>query len=249
MLISNFADRLNEALNLRHLTSAEVVRRSEALFDEGKIFKPLTKPQMTNYLKGSYEAKQDNIYALSLILDVDEAWLMGCDVPIERHSSQKEDDILKKMGAIPLSDLNKDTVKIPILGVVKAGYDYLAEENWQGTVDIKQELAKTGDFFALRIKGDSMFETLWNGDIVAVKKQNFAENGNIAVVLINGDEATVKQIKILDNGIKLMPLNRRINPETNEPYYEDMFFTKEEIEAKPVEIIGIVKQIVERNFF
>lgn len=161
----------------------------------------------------------------------------------------EKNEMLRKIGAIPLSDLNKDTVKIPVLGVVKAGYDYLAEENWQGTVDIKQELAKTGEFFALRIKGDSMFETLWNGDIVAVKKQNFAENGNIAVVLINGDEATVKQIKILDNGIKLMPLNRRINSETNEPYYEDMFFTKEDIETKPVKIIGIVKQIVERNFF
>lgn len=161
----------------------------------------------------------------------------------------EKNEMLRKIGAIPLPDLNKDTVKIPVLGVVKAGYDYLAEENWQGTVDIKQELAKTGEFFALRIKGDSMFETLWNGDIVAVKKQNFAENGNIAVVLINGDEATVKQIKILDNGIKLMPLNRRINSETNEPYYEDMFFTKEDIETKPVKIIGIVKQIVERNFF
>lgn len=165
------------------------------------------------------------------------------------YADLAEDEQLKKIGAIPLTDLNKSTVKIPILGSVKAGYDYLAEENWQGTVDIKQELAKTGEFFALRIKGDSMFETLWNGDIVAVKKQNFAENGNIAVVLINGDEATVKQIKILDNGIKLMPLNRRINPETNEPYYEDMFFTKEDIETKPVKIIGIVKQIVERNFF
>ena len=79
-----------------------------------------------------------------------------------------------------------------------------------------------------------MFETLWDGDVVAVKKQDFAENGNIAVVLINGDEATVKQIKLLDNGIKLMPLNRRINPETNEPYYEDISFTKEEIRTKPV---------------
>lgn len=93
-----------------------------------------------------------------------------------------------------------------------------------------------------------MFSTLWNGDIVAVKKQDFAENGNIVVVLINGNEATVKQIKLLDNGIKLMPLNRRINPETNEPYYEDISFTKEEIQSKPVQIIGIVKQIIERNF-
>ena len=93
-----------------------------------------------------------------------------------------------------------------------------------------------------------MFETLWENDIVAVKKQDYANDGDLAVVLINGDEATVKKIKILDNGIKLIPLNRRINPETQEPFYEDMFFSKEDIETKPVKIIGIVKQIIERNF-
>lgn len=97
MLVSNFANRLNEAIKIRHITPAEIVRRSEILFEEKKIFKPLTKPQMTNYLKGSYEAKQDNVYALSLILDVDEAWLMGCDVPMERKNDTDTDkDLLKK---------------------------------------------------------------------------------------------------------------------------------------------------------
>lgn len=135
-----------------------------------------------------------------------------------------------------------------MFGTVKAGYNYLAEENWEGTRDIPAELAKTGDFFALRITGNSMFETLWDKDIVAVKKQDFANDGDLAVVLINGDEATVKKIRFLENGLKLIPLNRRINPETQEPYFEDITFTKEDIETKPVKIIGIVKQIIERNF-
>lgn len=147
-----------------------------------------------------------------------------------------------------LDEFGNSVISIPLLGTVKAGYDYLAQENWEGTIDIKEELAKTGDFFALRIKGNSMFETLWDGDIVAVKKQDFAKDGDIAVVLINGDEATVKKIRILDNGIKLMPLNRRINPETQEPYYEDITFTKEEIETKPVKVVGIVRRLIERDF-
>lgn len=88
MLVSNFANRLNEAINIRKITPAEIVRRSEILFKEKKIFKALTKPQMSNYLKGTYEAKQDNVYALSLILDVDEAWLMGYDVPMEKQKVQ-----------------------------------------------------------------------------------------------------------------------------------------------------------------
>lgn len=168
-------------------------------------------------------------------------------------------DLYVKAGYADLAEYEKQSnnkidkfgnsvVPIPLLGTVKAGYDYLAEENWEGTKEIKEELAKTGEFFALRIKGDSMFETLWENDIVAVRKQDYADDGDIAVVLINGDEATVKKIRILENGIKLIPLNRRINPETQEPFYEDMFFSKEDIETKPVKIIGVVKQIIERNF-
>lgn len=161
---------------------------------------------------------------------------------------EKSDLIENKDKKNKFDKFGNSVVSIPLLGEVRAGYDYLAQENWLGTVDIKEELAKTGDFFALQIKGDSMFETLWDGDIVAVKKQDFAVDGNIAVVLINGDEATVKKIKISDEGIKLIPLNRRINPETQEPFYEDKTYTKEDIQSKPVQIIGIVKQIIERNF-
>jgi repressor LexA len=168
-------------------------------------------------------------------------------------------DLLRKAGFEDLIEYEKQSknkidkfgnsiVSIPLLGEVRAGYDYLAQENWEGTKEIKEELAKTGDFFALKIKGNSMFETLWENDIVAVKKQDFASDGDLAVVLINGDEATVKMIRVLDNGIKLIPLNRRIDPESQEPLYEDVFFSKEDIKTKPVKIIGIVKQIIERNF-
>ena len=188
------------------------------------------KAAVMKYEKGNVQnMKRTTIETLSKLFNVTPSYLMCLD-----------DTKTDKFG--------NSVVSIPLLGSVRAGYDYLAEENWEGTKEIKEELAKTGEFFALRIKGDSMFETLWENDIVAVKKQDFANDGDIAVVLINGDEATVKKIKILDNGIKLIPLNRRINPETQEPFYEDMFFSKEDIETKPVKIVGIVKQIIERNF-
>lgn len=188
------------------------------------------KAAIMKYEKGNVQnMKRATIETLSKLFNVTPSYLMCLDEP-------------------KLDKFGNSVVSIPLLGTVKAGYDYLAEENWEGTKEIKEELAKTGDFFALRIKGDSMFETLWENDIVAVKKQDFANDGDIAVVLINGDEATVKKIRILDNGIKLIPLNRRINPETQEPFYEDIFFNKKDIETKPVKIIGIVKQIIERNF-
>jgi repressor LexA len=238
MLVSNFANRLNEAIKIRHITPAEIVRRSEILFEEKKIFKPLTKPQMTNYLKGSYEAKQDNVYALSLILDVDEAWLMGCDVPMERKNDADTDkDLLKKIGAIPLSGENM--VKIPILGTVKAGYNYLAEENIVGTIKVNMDLVKDGsEYFALKVKGDSMQPVLYEDDVVIIKRQNDCEDGQIAVVLINGDEGTIKKVKKSSNGIWLQPFNNN---------YEPLVFTNDEIENIPVKIIGVVKQL-QREF-
>ncbi len=214
----NMGDRLKELRLKKGVTQEEV----------GNVL-GVAKATIMKYEKGLVEnLKRSSIEKLAIYFGVTPSYLMCLD--------DKKDEF------------GNPVVSIPLLGTVKAGYDYLAQENWEGTIDIKEELAKTGDFFALRIKGNSMFETLWDGDIVAVKKQDFAKDGDIAVVLINGDEATVKKIRILDNGIKLMPLNRRINPETQEPYYEDIAFTKEEIETKPVKIVGIVKRLIERDF-
>ena len=180
------------------------------------------KAAIMKYEKGNVQnMKRATIEILSKLFNVTPSYLMCLDEPR-----------LDKFGS--------SVVSIPLLGEVKAGYDYMAQENWQGTVDIKEELAKTGDFFALKIKGDSMLSVLWENDIVAVKKQNFAKNNEIAVVLINGDEATVKKINILDNGIMLIPFNSDYGP---------MFFTKEDMETKPVKIIGVVKEIIERKFY
>ena len=137
-----------------------------------------------------------------------------------------------------LDELGNPVVEVPILGTVKAGYDYLAQENWIGTIDISKKLAETGEFFALKIHGDSMFPVFVENDTVVVRKQDDFENGDIVVALINGEEATVKKGKKSDNSILLQPLN------TN---YEHLIFTKEEMKTIPVKIIGIVKKL-DREF-
>lgn len=111
MLISNFAARLNETIKLKDIKPAEIVRRSESLYRNGKINKPLTKPLLSNYLKGTYEAKQDNVYALSLILNVDEAWLMGYDVPMEKETSTNNDFRYANHNGINTEGLNKDEIE------------------------------------------------------------------------------------------------------------------------------------------
>lgn len=155
-------------------------------------------------------------------------------------------DLYEKAGYIDLiEDEEKSKIKtdilgnpvtsIPLLGSVKAGYNYLAQENWIGTVDVESSLVGSGDdYFALKVKGDSMAPTFLEDDIVIIKKQNDCENNEYAVVIINGDEGTLKKIKKTDNGIILQPLN---------PAYGPVMYTKEEMETIPIIIVGIVKQL------
>lgn len=132
-------------------------------------------------------------------------------------------------------NIGNPVISIPILGTVKAGYDYLAQENWIGTIDVETSLVGNGeDYFALKVKGDSMSPVLIENDIVIVRKQDDFENGDIIVAIINGDESTIKRGKKSETGIYLQPLNTT---------YEPLIFTNEEIKNIPVLIVGIVKQL------
>lgn len=145
----------------------------------------------------------------------------------------KKSDLVENKEKI--DKLGNPVTSIPILGTVKAGYDYLAQENWIGTIDVETSLVGNGnEYFALKVHGNSMSPVLIEDDIVIIKKQNDFENGDIVVAIINGDEATIKKGKKSDNSILLQPLNSA---------YEPLIFTKEEMKTIPVTIIGIVKQL------
>lgn len=153
-------------------------------------------------------------------------------------------DLYEKAGYIDLIEdekniktdiLGNPVAPVPLLGAVKAGYNYLAQENWIGTVDVETSLVGDGkNYFALKVKGDSMAPVFIEDDIVIIKKQNDCENNEFAVVIINGDEGTLKKIKKTDNGIILQPLN---------PAYGPVMYTKEEMETIPIIIVGVVKQL------
>ena len=127
-----------------------------------------------------------------------------------------------------------NAVKIPVLGRVAAGLPITAVENILDYEEIPHSLAATGEFVALQIKGQSMEPRIYEGDIVIVRVQPTAETGDLAVVIVNGDEATVKKIKILPEGILLQPFN---------PTYQPMFYSCSDIENKPVRIFGKVVEL------
>lgn len=130
--------------------------------------------------------------------------------------------------------------KIPILGTVKAGYNWLAEENIVDYITIKENMPNIKEYFALRITGDSMLPLLSDGDLVIVHSQDDVESGQTAVILINGEEATVKKIIKTNEGIELHAMN---------PYYPVKKFTFEDMKNIPVKIIGRVRQAKIKGFF
>lgn len=125
-------------------------------------------------------------------------------------------------------------VKIPVLGTVVAGIPIDAVEEILDYEEITPELAATGEFFALRVKGSSMEPRIMEGDVVIVRKQETADTGDIAIVLVNGDEATVKKIRRTPEGITLIALN---------PTYSPLFYTSAEVDSLPVRIIGKVVEL------
>jgi len=133
----------------------------------------------------------------------------------------------------PLHESSSGVI-IPVLGCVKAGIPMTAIESIIDYEEISQEQARTGEFFGLQIKGDSMEPKISEGDVVIVRKQETVENGEIAVVLINGDDATVKKFYKTDAGIKLVSTN---------PTYDPFFYTPDEVNALPVIVIGKVVEL------
>ena len=129
---------------------------------------------------------------------------------------------------------NNSPTRIPVYGSVAAGIPLEAIQDIEDYEEITDEMARNGEYVALKIKGDSMLPRFTAGDIVIVKLQEDVDNGDIAIVFVNGDEATCKKIKKTPEGVMLISTN---------PAYEPMFYTNREIEEKPVRIWGKVVEL------
>lgn len=111
-----------------------------------------------------------------------------------------------------LQIINDTKQAFPLLGMVKAGYDYLATENIIGYVSIDKKIGDVENCYALKITGDSMQPVLYEDDIIIVHKQEDVENGQVAIILIDNEEATVKKVIKYNNYIELVAFNSYYPP-------------------------------------
>lgn len=134
---------------------------------------------------------------------------------------------------------NKNNKRLlPVLGTVKAGYNYLAEENIIDYIEPHMNIGNPDDYFGLVVKGDSMAPLFDEGDYVVVHKQDDFESSKVCIVLINGDEATIKKVIKTNDGIELHCFN---------PYYPSRKYTFKEMQDLKIKIIGVVEQQI-RNW-
>lgn len=161
---------------------------------------------------------QPKIVAIAAALNTTPAYIMGWE--------EEEKELAQK---------SIKGIRIPVVGNVRAGIPIDAIEEILDHEEITPEMAASGDYFGLQVKGDSMVPIIMEGDVVIVRQQEDAECGETVIALINGDEATVKKlIKYEDGGIALVAAN---------PLYQPLRFTNQEIIEKPVRIIGKVVEL------
>ena len=132
------------------------------------------------------------------------------------------------------NNLPSKGVQIPVLGDVAAGIPIEAIEDIIDYEEIDEELASKGEFFGLRIKGNSMAPRIQSGDVVIVRVQSDAESGDIVIAKVNGDDACCKRLLKHADGITLLSFNQD---------YEPLSFNKQDIVSLPVSIIGKVVEL------
>lgn len=187
IIYEKVGQRLKQARELRHITLEEAGKKVD-----------VHKSTVLRWENGETEKfKIPTLEILANYYNVNPAWLMGYDVPMERNIN-KETTFTSKL------------INIPVLGRVPAGQPLLADENIEGYLPIDPAMYgidKPDGFFFLRVQGESMNKLVSNGSYVLIRKQDYCEENDVIVAIVNGDgEVTLKRFKDLGNGfIALKP--------------------------------------------
>lgn len=175
----------------------------------------LSQPQYSAWENGRSKIDSASLAKLASLFDVTTDFLLG-----------KDDHTV----------VGNAVIRIPVLGSVPAGIPLEAIEDIIDWEEIPQSMCTGGkEYFALEVKGDSMWPEYLPGDIVIIQKTPQCETGDICVVYVNGYDATLKQVKFGEDGsMTLLPRNSNYPPRT---------YSIDEIQTLPVSICGVVVEL------
>lgn len=191
--MDTIANRLRAALELRGMKQAELVELTG-----------IGKSSISTYLRGSYIPKQKNIYKMAKALNVNEAWLMGEDVDLARQNAYSEPS-------------DSSLVTIHYAGPVAAHFDATPDDAYEQRTIPAEWIGRRRpeDFFLATVSGDSMYPQFQDGDeILCLRCSDMGIPGRIGIMLLGGDEATVKRIEYKpgEDWIDLIPINPEFKP-------------------------------------
>lgn len=201
-----------------------------------KVFSKNLRKYMNLYQKSRNDICKDLGFAYTTFT----SWETGVNYPridkiemIADYFHIEKSDLIEDKTDKPSSPTKG--IRIPVLGKVAAGIPIEAITDIEDWEEIPQSMAKTGEYFALKIAGKSMEPRMMDGDVVIVRRQSDVDSGDIAVVLVNGNDATVKQISKSDAGLTLIGWNPSV--------YTPKTYNKKECKELPVTILGKVVEI------
>lgn len=207
--ISNIAQRLKEYRDQFNLTLSDVSKKCK-----------IPMQTLNRYELEQRVPKIDTAVEIAESLGINPLWLQGYNVPMEDHLPSN---------SIPF----RPSHKAPIVGSIPAGYPVLAFEDIEGYGDIPY--SDEENYFFLRVNGESMKNAgIHTGDLVLIRRQKCAEDGQVVAARVNGDEATLKRYKRQGSSVLLLPEN---------PDFEPRIVPALDFETGDAEIIGIALEV------
>lgn len=220
------------------LLYTHVIRRDYIMTDEEQ--KKIFSKNLNYYIENSGKQQKRVASDLGISPTTFNTWCVGKIMPrmgkvqaIADYFSIDKSDLTDDKSKL-IGKQTQNGIVISVLDHVTADIPIETVKDIVDTEEITEELAKTGDFFALQIKGNSMEPKFSEGDVVIVRQQDDAESGDIVIVTINSSDAVCKRLKKYNDSIALISTN---------PDYDPMIFSSEEIESEPVRIIGRVVEL------
>lgn len=191
MTQKTIGDRIKEKRLLNNVTQEELGKKAG-------VSKVTIHKYETNVITN---IPSDRIESIARALETTPAYLMGWENKVDNENFE-------------FVDLS-NSVNIPVVGTIPAGFAMEAVENILEHIDIPADWTKGGkEYVGLKVSGDSMYPLFLDGDTVVIQLQNTAENGDICACYVNGFDATLKRIKLTDNSITLQPENPNYPPTT-----------------------------------
>lgn len=202
------ARRINEAMNDSNITAKEISDRTG-----------VSQASLSQYINGIHAPGNISAQKIADVLGVNPLWLMGFE--IDKNA--------------PLIPPKPQPVKmIPLYSAVSAGFGAVADSNVEKYIIQPSDLPH-GEYFGLKVKGDSMEPYIMDGDVVIARQDTTPNDGSIVIAIVNGDEGFCKRLICSDDTVILMSLNSAYPPKV---------FSREDVERKPVRFVGTVVKLI-----